>query len=65
MRKLKLFRLMAGKTQRELAQETGCSQSLISLFETDKVIPGKSLKKAIARALKGSEEEIFNDLDFV
>jgi len=50
---------MAEKTQKQLSKETGCSQSLISLFETDKVIPGKSLKKAIAKALNRTEDEIF------
>jgi len=63
MMRLKLYRIMAGKTQRELGQEAGCSQSLISLFEKEKVIPGKSLKRAIAQALNMAEAEIFGDGD--
>lgn len=59
MRNLKYFRLMAEKTQRQLGKETGCSQSLISLFEKGRVIPGKSLKEAIAKALCKSVEEVF------
>lgn len=39
LRKLKFFRLIDEKTQRQLAKEAGCSQSLISLFEKGKVIP--------------------------
>lgn len=60
MRKLKLFRLMAEKTQKQLAKETGCSQSLISLFEAGKVLPGKSLRETIAQALNKTEDEIFS-----
>lgn len=63
MNKLRLFRLMAEKSQKQLAKETGCSQSLISLFETGKVIPGKSLKEAIAKALNRIEDEIFPGKD--
>lgn len=59
MNKLRLFRLMAEKTQKQLTKDTGCSQSLISLFETGKVIPGKSLKDAIAKALNRTEDEVF------
>ena len=59
MKKIKLYRLMAEKTQKQLAKETGCSQSLISLFETGKVIPGKSLREVIAKTLNRTEEEIF------
>lgn len=61
MKKIKLLRLMAEKTQKELAKETGCSQSLISLFEKGKVIPGKSLKEAIAKALNRPQKEIFGE----
>ena len=50
---------MAEKSQKQLAKETGCSQSLISLFETGKVFPGKSLKDAIAKALNKTEDEVF------
>lgn len=59
MRKLKLYRLMAEKSQKQLARETGCSQSLISLFEKGKVFPGKSLKKAISQVLGQPEDEVF------
>jgi len=59
MKKIKLFRLLSEKTQKELAKETRCSQSLISLFETGKVIPGKSLKIAISKALGKTEAETF------
>lgn len=50
---------MTEMTQKRLAAEAGCSQSLISLFESGKVLPGRSLREAIAQALNKSEEEIF------
>ncbi len=50
---------MAEKTQKQLAKETGCFQSLISLFETGKVIPGNSLKEAIAKALNRIKDDVF------
>jgi len=59
MKKLRLFRLISGKTQRELGKEIGCTQPLISMFETGKVIPGKSFKEAIAKALSKQEKEVF------
>lgn len=59
MEGLKLCRLMAGKTQKQLGREIGASQALISLIECGKVLPGKSLKIAISQALNTSEREIF------
>ena len=59
MNKLKLARLISGKTQKQLAKEIGLTQPLISMFETDKVIPGESLMKTIAMALSKSEDELF------
>jgi len=59
MRKIKFYRLNSEKTQREIAKEIGCTQALISMFETGKVIPGKKFKEAIAEALNRPEDEIF------
>lgn len=63
MKKIRFYRLLAEKTQKQLGRETGCSQSLISLFERGKVLPGRSLKREIAKALNRSEEEVFPEED--
>lgn len=59
MKRLKILRVIANKTQRELAKEVGCSQSLISLFESGKVIPGKHLRESIAEALDAPKDDLF------
>lgn len=59
MKGLKLCRLMAEKTQKQLGREIGASQALISLIECEKVLPGKSLRIAISQALNTPESEIF------
>lgn len=63
MKKIRFYRLLAEKTQKQLGRETSCSQSLISLFERGKVLPGRSLKREIAKALNRSEEEVFPEED--
>ena len=59
MNGLKLCRLMAEKTQKQLGREIGASQALISLIECGRVLPGKSLREAISTVLNKPENEIF------
>lgn len=59
MKKLRLYRLMSGKTQKQIAEKVGCTQALISMFESGRLIPGNKLRKALARALNKTEDEIF------
>ena len=59
MRHIKYYRLMAEKSQRQIAGEVKCSQSLISMIEKGTVLPGKSLRVAISSALNQKEEHVF------
>ena len=59
MQNLRLYRLLSEKSQRELADEVNCTQPLISMFESGKLIPGKDLRRAIACALHMKEDDVF------
>ena len=55
--KLKIFRVMCGKSQADLARETGLTQTYISMIETNKAIPTKKLRKKIAVAVGIEDSE--------
>ncbi|MFC2167783.1 helix-turn-helix transcriptional regulator [Acidobacteriota bacterium] len=59
MKKIRFYRLLCEKTQAELANEIKCTQPLISMFESGRLIPGKDLRQAIANSLHKKEDEIF------
>ncbi len=59
MKKIRLHRLLSGKTQKTLAEEIGCTQPLISMLENEKLFPGLKLKDALSKALNLSKDELY------
>lgn len=60
--KLKQERLLQGKTQYRLEQETSIHQTLISLFERGIRKPNKKQRRKLAKALGVKEESLFHDI---
>lgn len=58
---LRKARLLQGKTQRLLEQETGIHQTMLSLFENGFRRPNKEQKRILAKALDTSEKELFEE----
>ncbi len=48
--KIRLLRVLARKSQAEIAREAGCTQPLISMIELEKVLPGKQLCERLAKS---------------
>lgn len=48
---LRYFRVQAGLTQKQLADEVGCSSYMIQLIESDKAYPNIKLAYAIAMVI--------------
>ena len=59
VRKMKVFRVMCGKSQLDVSFETGISQSRISLIENGYVVPSEEEKKDLAEALNRDPEDLF------
>ena len=55
--KLKILRVMCGKSQADLARETGLTQPYISMIETNKAIPTIELREKIAAAVGVEDSE--------
>lgn len=56
---LKRVRFLQGKSQDDLALETGIDQCLISRFENFYKNPTEDQKRRLAKALKLSQKELF------
>ena len=59
-RRLAAARVLAGLTQRELAQRVGTKEIEISRIETCRVCPGTEMKRRIAEVLGKPTFEIFD-----
>ena len=49
--KLRVFRVIAGKSQTDLAYEAGVTQPYISLIETHRAIPTEGIREKLAVAV--------------
>ena len=65
MSKLREKRLELGISQVQLCTQTGLANSCVSDFELGKRIPWPRARKAIARALRCSEQDLFPELVIV
>lgn len=61
--KLRHSRLLQGRTLRELAAVLGCSESMLSKVENDKLTPSISFLHRLANALDTSIAELFAEAD--
>lgn len=59
--KVRKFRLVAGMTQKELAEKAGTTENAVSLIESGKRNPRPSTIKKIAEALNVPVEDILRD----
>lgn len=59
--KLKLFRMLAGYPQKNIAQAIGVSQQYISLVETGRRPPSKKFKEGFSKLLGIPEKKIFGE----
>jgi DNA-binding XRE family transcriptional regulator len=58
---LKLARMNCGMNQRELAQELGIGENLISAWETKRATPLPDMRYRIAKVLNSTPELLFKD----
>lgn len=59
--RLKLQRFLSGKSQDELAGDTGVSQAQICRIEKGHIKPKEADKEKLARALNTTTEELFSE----
>ncbi len=60
--RFKVFRVLAGKTQIQVAREAGVTQAFISLIENFKAIPANSkTKKKLAAIVGDDPDELFRE----
>jgi transcriptional regulator with XRE-family HTH domain len=57
---LKLARLEVGKSQWDVAKETGISQTMLSLYEREYLEPKPEHKEALAKACGKEVGELWN-----
>jgi len=56
---LKLARLSKAMTQFELSKQVGCSEKLISMFETTRSVPLPDMRHRLAKILETTPEQLF------
>ena len=61
MNKLRIFRMLQGMTQAQLARLSGVYFSSLSRIETGNIQPSRKQKAALSRALKKRVSEVFPD----
>lgn len=57
--RLKVFRFLKEKSQDEISHEIGISQAKLSRIERGYIVSSEEEKKAIAKALEMTVEELF------
>ena len=58
--RLKLARIKAGKSQRDLALATGVSEHMVSKWETRRLSPPREIQEKIAAVLGVKRWEVFS-----
>ena len=60
--RFKVLRVLAGKTQTEIAREAGITQAFVSLIETKKAIPTGETRKKLAAIVDDDPDELFREI---